>query len=851
VREHAPNFVADTAQRRPARHRGCACFAPGTDPAVITKIENRLFGGPGEAFTASARWSVTASGVTGASGDPVTLTYSFVPDGAISSGGGTIQNTLFASLDGQFGSTDAWKQRFRDAFDAWGQLTGVTFVEESNDDGADWPDSPGVLGVRGDIRIVGLSQDGVGGVLAYNYFPDLGDMAIDVAENWSAAANDYRFMRNILMHEIGHGMGLGHVYPTDSTKLMEPILSTSFDGPQDDDIRGGTYLYGDGFEKNGALTLAADLGSYTNGMPVDAAGLRDQSDEDWYFVAASPTDRIAVSATPLGGLYYVGPTDSSTSQIDTRAVNALVVEVYDESGGALIRRDAAPAGQPAQAAPFSIASGESGFLIRVLTESAQPDVQRYQLALVDSATPLRTIAVAVQTGSGDVSVSPPDVTGIASADMPVTLTYLEGESVTLTAPAGTPPILFDRWIIDGVLQPEGQQSVTVSVDANVSAVANYGELLYVVGEGARPIVAGESLTLTANASGGEPPYAYAWSPAQSLSSASGASVVASPVQTTTYTVTVTDSAGKQAVASMTVEIVDALAVDAGDDREVIAGSPANLHAAASGGVPPYSYQWSPGEFGVATDQANYAPALTESTDFVVTVSDSDGRTATDAVRITVIPQLTVSIGDEIWATPSELLTLSAAVAGGEPPYEFAWFHNGLLAQSGGDTLNVQTNSSTAYLVVVTDASGQEVSDSVHISVVQPLEASIGAASRELMAGEAMMLIGRGDGGAPPYRFQWSPESGLDAADAAIVTARPEVTTTYTLTVYDATDRSATAQITLNVFNVQGATAEGATDADASPPELAPMPVGLCGFGVSSAAFCTFLLMMPLRRRTRR
>ena len=833
---------------------GCACFAPDTDPDIIALTENRLFGPRTEAYTASARWSATAHGSGGSYGTPVTLTYSFVADGMISSSSGSFPSDLYATLDGQFGSTAAWKQAFRDSFDAWGRLTGVTFIEETVDDGAAWPDSPGVLGVRGDIRIVGVTEDGPGNVLAYNYYPNTGDMAIDIAENWSAAANDHRFLRNIIMHEAGHGLGLGHVYPTDATKLMEPYLSTSFDGPQDDDTRGGAYLYNDTFESNDSAGAATDLGGYSDGMPLDPAALRDDVDEDWYFVSAAPGDRLTVTATPLGGLYYVGSSSGGTAQIDTRQVNPLTIEIYDESGTELIRHNAASAaGDLAEAAPFSVNSGDGGFHIRVFTGGDAPDVQRYQLALADSATPLRTVSIMAQSGSGTVTADPPDVHGDRSVAMPGTLTYVDGESVTLTAPEGTSPILFDRWIIDGVLQPEGQRDVTFSVGANVSAVANYGELLYVTGDSAKPIAIGESIALTARASGGQPPYSFAWSPAATLSKSTGASVVAAPAQTTIYSVTVTDSLGKQASVSMTVEVVDVLSVDAGSDLEFIAGAPANLHAAPAGGVPPYSYAWTPTGFGVAANGANYVPSLEDATTFSVTVMDGDGRSASDSVYVSVTPRLTVSIGDQMWVTLNETVQLSAAVGGGEPPYEYEWYHNGLLMQAGGATLPVQTQASTAYLVVVRDASGQERSDSVHLSVVDPLEASIGAASRDLNSRQAMMLIARADGGASPYRFIWSPSDWLDKTDSAVVTARPDFTTTFTVTVLDATHRSTTAEITLNVAEVSGVTAENPSDEPAGEqPEIVPVaPIGLCGFGIVSAAPLTALLIAPLRVRSRR
>ncbi|MBP7937931.1 MAG: chitobiase/beta-hexosaminidase C-terminal domain-containing protein, partial [Phycisphaerae bacterium] len=68
------------------------------------------------------------------------------------------------------------------------------------------------------------------------------------------------------------------------------------------------------------------------------------------------------------------------------------------------------------------------------------------------------------------------------------------------------------------------------------------------------IIAGQSAALAGSASGGVPPYTYAWSPASGLSATSMQYPTARPTQTTTYTLTVADAAGQKVSDSVTVSV---------------------------------------------------------------------------------------------------------------------------------------------------------------------------------------------------------------------------------------------------------------------------------------------------------
>ena len=210
------------------------------------------------------RWFSTASGTFSGTGKGVTLTWSVVPDGTVLPGafsdlGGT--SNLQARLNTLYGSSATWMPLIQQVFDEWSNISGITFVHELNDDSADYlsPNSNGVLGVRGDIRIGGHKINGVSGTLAYNYFPDISDMVIDTDDFLSGGymfdtANNSRKLRNVMAHELGHGLGFNHVDPINQTKLMEASDASypTYDGPQYDDMVAVNRNYGDIYEKGAA-----------------------------------------------------------------------------------------------------------------------------------------------------------------------------------------------------------------------------------------------------------------------------------------------------------------------------------------------------------------------------------------------------------------------------------------------------------------------------------------------------------------------------------------------------------------------------------------------------------------------
>ena len=315
-------------------------------------------------------WLDSASGTRSGNGVGGTLTWSLVPDGSnvddgnSNLGGSDLIDFLNDNFDGDPAVSDhreqPWFPIIESSLDRWSELSGLDFIYEPNDDGvARNTQAPGVLGVRGDLRFSGVSVDGRGGVLAFNFFPQFGgDMTIDTDETgFARGTNNFNFFRTTIMHELGHAIGLDHVTSTTDNLLMDAFADPTIDGPQLDDIRGIQFYFGDRFEAsndglgNGTVSRATDLGELVAGgsliigadadvpsqaidnTATDFVSISQSTDTDYYSFTITQPGEVFAELTPHGGVFtQADEFERNPSTFDANARIDLAFSILDTNG---------------------------------------------------------------------------------------------------------------------------------------------------------------------------------------------------------------------------------------------------------------------------------------------------------------------------------------------------------------------------------------------------------------------------------------------------------------------------------------------------------------------------------------
>ncbi len=271
------------------------------------------------------------------------------------------------------------------------------------------------------------------------------------------------------------------------------------------------------------------------------------------------------------------------------------------------------------------------------------------------------------------------------------------------------------------------------------------------------VCAGETIRL--NASGGA---AYRWRASADLACLDCPDPLVTPSETTWYVVTTINDAGCEATDSVLVTLRPALAVNAGEDREICAGESVELKA--DGGT---MYRWEASPDLSCLDCSNPVATPTSTTTYRVVVQNSAGCEGRDSVTVVVHPLPVADAGADGSVCPGESLQLQAR--GGT---RYRWEASPDLSCLDCPNPLATPSTSAMYVVTVFDENNCQAVDSVEVRVL-PLMPVDMVREYVICPGETVQFdVPAGTA------WDWTPAVGLTCTDCANPVASPDVTTLY-------------------------------------------------------------------------
>jgi gliding motility-associated-like protein len=322
----------------------------------------------------------------------------------------------------------------------------------------------------------------------------------------------------------------------------------------------------------------------------------------------------------------------------------------------------------------------------------------------------------------------------------------------------------------------GTHSVTVTDNRSCSATASM-----VVGQPTAISVSATTTNLTCNnintgainlaVSGSVSPYSFDWGGGVNTQNRTG-------LAAGSYTVTVTDNATCTATVTRVITQPSAIAItSANTNVSCNGGNNGAITLSVSGGTGTYSYNWGGGV--VSQNRTGLVAG-----NYMVTVTDANSCTATFSTTITQPTALTASAAaTNITCNGAATGSINLTANGGTGAYTYSWSNGPTTSNNNG--LNAGT-----YTVTVRDANLCSATASATIAQPTAITTTITATNITCSGQTNGSIDLQVNGGTGAYTYEWS--NGPTTQDISSLAAA-----TYTVTVNDASNCSATASATIS------------------------------------------------------
>ncbi len=265
---------------------------------------------------------------------------------------------------------------------------------------------------------------------------------------------------------------------------------------------------------------------------------------------------------------------------------------------------------------------------------------------------------------------------------------------------------------------------------------------------------------------------YSWVPDNSLSCLNCFFPVANPTVTTTFSFITTNAAGCSDTSDILVNVLPYEIPNIGITNDTTICMGESIQLSVTGGDSNSSYVWDESTAGLSCYEScpNPIASPSDSSTYLVTVTNMYGCDAQDSVQIAIIDQSQSFVGEDEVICEGDSVQLNLSI-NGDPTWLIT---NGLSCVDCADPIAFPTSTTNYIVSLITADLGCEIFDSVLVTVLTPDDIDAGN-DIQICDGETITLTGMGEGA-----VTWSPSNSLSNVDILNPDAFPNTSTTYVL-----------------------------------------------------------------------